>query len=1025
MIADASVRIRALEHSGSFIVQAPAGSGKTTLLVSRYLKLLTIVQKPEEILAITFTRKAAAEMRKRVLEQLPKTSALAPRAGEIAHRLRIMTMDAFCASLTRQMPILARFGAQPGIVEDAAHLYRQAALRTLSAFDNPHVQKILGHLDNDLAAAAELLAAMLAKRDQWLRNAGNPPTRAQLEAVLLTERERLLSAARKIDLRCSEEFAREVLIQSGEWRKRPKPAPADMVGNEALRCALKALLAMPPDKYDDAQWEALAAILALLIPAVQQLVAEFSLSNEVDFTQIAHGALQALGSADDPSELLLSLDARVSHLLVDEFQDTSVSQWTLLERLTAGWQEGDGRTVFGVGDPMQSIYRFREAEVGLFLRAWHEGLGGVRLEALTLSTNFRSQAGIVEWLNGCFPKVLPANDEKTSGAVPYAPATTHQPAQSGTAVTWHCFYEREFEARKVVQLVKAATGKVAILVRNRSHLDVIVPALKDAGIRYRAVEIETLGDKQVVQDLYALARALAHPADRVAWLAILRAPWLGLELSEMSALFENKNELSIWQLIQDASSSEFPALTRLRQVLAPALANRLRGSLRAHVEGVWLALGGPACVQEATDLEDAEIFLDELERLEAAGGLPELKILQDKLDKLWALPDVGAGPDAVEIMTIHKAKGLEFDTVIVPGLDRAPRSGERPLLAWKALSSTRQRGPGLLLAPINASGAGKEPLYDYVRNLDKEAEDLEAGRLFYVAATRARSRLHLLACATTDKEGAIRPPHKRSLLAKAWFEAVQHFPPAPANAEPALANAGPALVNAGPALVQGTSSNGSASSPASLRRLPATYRLPPPLPPVVWGAPTEGRELAEEIEFSWAGECARHVGSVVHRWLQRIAEDELKGWDAKRVASLGPRFKQALERHGVQASELMAASALVTTALQNTLADERGRWVLGAHAESKSEHRIRTPNRSYVVDRYFRDVDGVRWVVDFKTGRHEGGDPEAFLDVQRQRYQGQLDAYATVLGAERRGLYFPLLPGWRAWGSEEIGRGGD
>src|SRR5439155_5619839 len=125
---------------------------------------------------------------------------------------------------------------------------------------------------------------------------------------------------------------------------------------------------------------------------------------EADFTEFAQGAVRALGTPEAPSDLLLALDYRIRHVLVDEFQDTSISQWELLERLTAGWQQGDGRTLFVVGDPMQSIYRFREAEVGLFLRARREGLGtaglpNVALEPLTLETNFRSQAGIVDWVN--------------------------------------------------------------------------------------------------------------------------------------------------------------------------------------------------------------------------------------------------------------------------------------------------------------------------------------------------------------------------------------------------------------------------------------------------------------------------------------------------------------------------------------------------------------------------------------------------------------------------------------------------
>ncbi|MGE3425027.1 MAG: UvrD-helicase domain-containing protein, partial [Dehalococcoidia bacterium] len=729
------------------------------------------------------------------------------------------------------------------------------------------------------------------------------------------------------------------------------------------------------------QWQALEAILALLKPAVAQLVTLFGERGEVDFTQIAHGALLALGTPEEPTDLLLSMDYRIHHLLVDEFQDTSNSQWELLERLTAGWEPGDGRTVFVVGDPMQSIYRFRDAQVGLFLRARDHGLPNVELERLTLSTNFRSQGAIVSWVNRVFPSVLPALEDEAAGAVAYSPSVPFHPSDAEGEPVLHVLADREAEAARVVALAMEARGRTAILVRNRSHLDAIVPALKKAGVRYRAVEIEQLGEKQVVQDLYALTRALTHLADRVAWLAILRAPWCGLTLEELSSFFEGRNE-TIWELMQDQ-----PRLSRVVSVLRPCLENRLRGTLRDCVEGAWLAMGGPACAEDATDLEDAEIYFDELERLEEAGELPDFSLLAESLGKLYALPDVEAGPEAVEIMTIHKAKGLEFDTVIVPGLDRMPRSGRKPLFAWRALAGGR-----LLLAPIDETGGDKEPLYQYVRQLDREAEDIEAGRLFYVAATRAESRLHLLGCVKVDEDGVVKMPSRRSLLGLAWpaVESSVRLPEAAVGEEEAV------VLPAG-----------------ELRRLPSDFQMPAVPRAVEWKVVEEGRE-EEPIEFSWVGETARHVGTVVHRWLQRIAEDELRGWDKERIEGLVPQFRQDLERKGVQTSEIEMAAGLVKTALVNTIEDERGRWILGPHQEAWTEYRFRTrEGRRLVADRRIREEGGEEWVIDYKTSRHEGADVEGFLDRERERYAAQLKQYSEHLGNAKMGIYFPMLRGWR------------
>ena len=303
----------------------------------------------------------------------------------------------------------------------------------------------------------------------------------------------------------------------------------------------------------------------------------------------------------------------------------------------------------------------------------------------------------------------------------------------------------------------------------------------------------------------------------------------------------------------------------------------------------------------------------------------------------------------------------------------------------------------MLLAPIKPTGAETDPTYRYLRDLNADAEDVESSRLLYVAATRAETRLHLMACLGCDKDGELKKPIAHSLLARSWSVAASSF----AASEVAEARDG----TRSPDL-------------QAVNRLARGFHVPP-LPNAVRWTSSPERRAEQEIEFSWAGETARHVGTVVHRWLQRIADDALRGWDARRVDALRPLFSRELERRGVQRSRSEDAASLVADALKNSVSDERGRWLLGPHPEARSEHRLRLRGgdgiRNYVIDRLFRDAAGERWIVDFKTSRHEGAGLHAFLDEQRTRYEPQLNAYAAAFDKARLGLYFPLLRGWREW----------
>jgi ATP-dependent helicase/nuclease subunit A len=470
---------------------------------------------------------------------------------------------------------------------------------------------------------------------------------------------------------------------------------------------------------------------------------------------------------------------------------------------------------------------------------------------------------------------------------------------------------------------------------------------------------------------------------------------------------------TVWEAMHDSarlarlSDDGRARLERVRAPLARARAERLRGNLRERVEAAWLALGGPACIDDETELEDAHVFLDFVERHAQAGEIADFAAFEEGVARLYAQPDLRSD-GSIQVMTIHKAKGLEFDTVIVSGLGNAPPRSDPKLLLWIERTAASAGGSSLLLAPIKESGAEGDAIYEYLRRLDAEREAHEDARLLYVAATRAKKHLHLLGCAQridAGPEPESARPARGSLLEKLWPAVESDF--ADALRLPVPGDEGAA--------------GAERRIDQTLKRLPSGWSLPPLPAAAAW--PAIPRRLREpgRIEFSWAGETARRVGSVVHRWLQQIAADALRGWDAPRLDSMLELFRLELAARGVEDGELAHAADRVRAALARALSDPRGRWLLGPQREARDEYRLtgiaNGVRVSVVVDRTFLDDAGRRWIVDYKTSSHEGAGLEAFLDRERERYAEQLGTYARLLGAggARLGLYFPLVAGWREW----------
>lgn len=1123
-LIDGEQRRESLNPENSYIIQAPAGSGKTGLLVQRILRLLSCVDNPEEILAITFTRKAASEMRDRIIEALHKaksnpvpedsykleTRELARKV--LVHdqangwrllsnpgRLRIMTIDSLCASLVSQMPLLSKYGSMPMVEEDATELYKAAAKNTIDLLNEKSVwthavSSLVSHLDNRLDYTMALICNMLMKRDQWLRHVADPEhpaiDRDNLEAGFKRLVESFVSLLSDIwpqqykqdildllrfstanlqqdtklnsfpgdsidDLQAWKCISNLLLTNEGKLRKTvnkrqgfPAKNDADSKEDEQLFVRQKkrmiatleifqdypeaiskldAIRYLPEPGYSDDEWEIMQALFQILRIAVAQLEIVFGETGSVDFTSISQAALRALGSPEAPTDLALSLDYKVSHILVDEFQDTAWTQLALLQKLTAGWQEGDGRSLFLVGDPMQSIYRFREAEVGLFLEVWKHGIGNIKLTPLQLKVNFRSQAGIIDWINENFSKVLPVENNLETGAVRYVESeATHSKLSDEACKLYPYFEKNEWqEAEDVRQIIEKTRQQypndtIAILVRGRTHLASIVASLNEAGLKYRAVEIEGLSSRPVIQDLLALLKAMTQLSDTVAWLGVLRAPWCGLELNDLLKITQFDKNKIIPELLNDKlcleqlSENGRLRLNRINQVFELSLAMYHTKNLREWLEGLWIMLGGPACLDDVTDLEDAEIFFQQLEMLDKEPIYKMQSELIKSISKIFALPDMNAD-ESLQIMTIHKSKGLEFDTVILPGLGYRPANNDSDLIKWQE-RPREPDGSDLLMAPIKQTGTEANAKYQLLCDIEKQKEAYENGRLLYVATTRARKSLHIMGHVSSKMSSAAPEPGKpvsASLLHSLW---------------PAIKGQYQQQFKL---FLQDVASDQSTASDAEsdidnnkqIKRLSADWQLPE--------APDSCERygdlyMTEEelLEFDWAGETARLIGTAIHEVFHEIIRSAIDFKTNSNMAIIIDRARYSLLNAGMSYNQIETALAKVNMALKNTINDPKGLWILSTqHVEHASEYPLSGMDgnriKHAVMDRTIVDENNARWIIDYKTGT-TAGDKEVFMDREQQRYQQQLNTYATIFRhidsrPIKLALYFPMFKGWREW----------
>jgi ATP-dependent helicase/nuclease subunit A len=1200
---DQPARVTALDPARSVLVQAPAGSGKTDLLTRRFLRLLAEVEDPGQIVAITFTRAAAAEMRNRILSELEKASArdssmsypdafamesLAARALarseqrgwrllDLSSQLRISTIDSFCRDLAVKQPIFSGVGSNLQISERPDELYLRAARLTLAKLGqsgrselSEAIKCLLLWRDNGWKELENLLVKMLRQRDRWMHDfvlSQEPDwdlVRKKLERPFakavslalshLTDLIRQVpdafdTAHRLAQFSCSngndlhrdlaeraefplgpyEDFAdledargafvcltSLLLTTDGEFRQQidkrlgfPKESRDEKLQLEDLiselssvpnlEQALAGVQKLPPARYTDEDWQIVRASFILLRQAAAELRAVFAEAGTVDFVEVSQIAKQVLCGEDNlPSDAAQSIADGILHLLVDEFQDTSRRQHEFVTSLIEAWPDDSGRTIFVVGDPMQSIYFFRDAEAELFQRVKEIGFGlsdgsSFPLLPVRLTSNFRTDPELVSSLNEAFERVFAVPDgsgiefEKAEAVrqfrrdrgkrfqlhLQFTPQTRHGGANDSESlrarreIAAQRDAARTAQTEEIVSLIRShldrmnaasASGqkyRVAVLGRARAALAPIAEALRDAAIPFRAVELESLQDRPEILDAVSIARALSNPQDRIAWLGVLRAPWCGLSLAELHAIAaidgESRPTEAVPRLIRsllDQVSQE--SQKAVRRVLAafnsvPRLRSTLpNASTGTLIQQLWLALGGNHCVDDAARA-NLDLFWKLLDKL--PGGEQDLigPALDAALAELCALPDPATSADcSVQLMTIHKSKGLEFEVVIVPDLQAHSGVNTPELLSWLERGLVDPGDDGelteFLIAPLQFKGSDPGKAKSWVDGIRRDRETQEMRRILYVASTRAREELHLFAMPTykTVAGGTLtlQPPSK-CLLATAWpalaeeidtrFEEFR-------TAKQARKN------DSGEVLSLAASSDENLivlPHPTILRRLPSDFDLEAAtgLKPRTSDS-IAGLGNANSYQRHEGGMASRALGNAVHKLLEQLASlRTTHDWpDARtQLEQSRPRIVSMARATGISTAQ---AEKLASQAFEYALAASHelyGQWILSPHDEAMSEsgwagvvggnlHHVR-------VDRLFRGgtepiqtgTDAL-WIVDYKTAHIDAAEAPSALRSFRVAFEQQLDMYAAVLrnlhGQKlqlRAGLYYPRMSLFDWW----------
>ncbi len=1023
MNPDQHLRTQALDPKKSFIIRAPAGSGKTSLLIERFLHLLNgHVNHPSEIFALTFTLKSCEEMKERILSALNSPSPLTDSILAIdkqlnwnlkdnPHLLNIMTIDALANQIhqTSNSDL-----AHAHISPNASRLYQEACEYFL--YETSHqdsIHQLIRGLEYDSQKLITLLITLLEKREQWIPYLSNPDdiililsqhihsiqddllarciqcipkskltTWSSLLTTLVTQTSRHDVSVEQLlhdqNFEAWAALANWLLTAKGTFKKRLTKNEGFLPEHKALKdvakewitlsqeCQLeqplKSLQAAPSNaELQDCEqfYQALSKVLPELCAHLHLTMQKYQ---SIDFIEMNLRSTLILSEHNHES---YQLDNRIQHMLIDEYQDTSNTHANLISHIISVWDKQ--KTLFIVGDHMQSIYRFRQADVRLYLKAFEQGLEKFPLTPITLTSNFRSSACIVEFNNHIFDNLFPHVIDYNSAAVPFSLA--HPQKHDPGTLNIHQ-YEDENLGNVIASWIKKAplTGSIAILARTRSQLSEISDAFVRLKIEYQGIELSPLLGQPIIRDLITLDQSLNNLSNRTAWLALLRSPCIGLVWKDINSISQVNSECIFNDLLEcdclstDGKSRVNFLLNTLQPLLAiPSQYNRYELLLEASAS-LQLERMYPRSQQAF-----ASKFFEVCQQLHDQQAWGDL---EHSLANTWGSFEIDTN---LHLMTVHKSKGLEFDTVLITHLNKATQKDSTPLMFWDDYHTDKGLLPLIFPGHIGHQNA------EFMKTLSKTKLKAENKRLLYVALTRSKHNLHLWMHQDTSSE---------SNTWAAWIKnALTTFPQEKIHD------------HYHPTLEIGT------KHPSDPQLMTVRRKNIPP---------TESVEIPEQEHEELPSRSGQFFGTLVHEVFQFTKFSPNKATAELLTENIHQRISQLNLTEADTGKWNQLRQSLVNDPFLPWLFESENCMV-----EIPLTYATEQGFKNIRIDRLIIDNDNA-WIIDIKTKNIKNSSNLA--DITYQQYKDQLEHYANIIQSLNTPykniyctIYYPMIAQCVVW----------